>query len=186
VRFPTLRWLGAMLVSFALACSWRPARADDPAALALAVKAAFLVKFEPYVTWPAQAFPGADSPFNLCIVGGAPFGPLLDRAAAGQEAAGHKIVVLRLKIVQAEAHCQMIYIATADATATRQALASVAGTSVLTVTDSVTDPTAKGMINFVIADSRVRFEIDAGVARLAGLEISSKLLSLAVSVRSAP
>lgn len=182
----TLSRLGAMLVSFAFACPWTAARADDPAALALAVKAAFLVKFEPYVTWPAQAFPAADSPFNLCVVGGTPFGALLDRAAAGQETAGHKIAVLRLGSVQAEAHCQMIYIAAADAAAMRQVLASVAGTPVLTVTDSVTDPADKGMINFVIADNRVRFEIDAGAAKRAGLDISSKLLSLAVSVRPAP
>ena len=182
----TLGRLGAMLVSFALAWPWTAAGADDPGALALAVKAAFLVKFEPYVIWPAEAFPAADSPFNLCVVGGAPFGALLDRAAAGQGVAGHKIAVLRLTAVQAEAHCQMIYIATADAAGLRQVLASVAGTPVLTVTDSVTDPADKGMINFVVADNRVRFEIDAGAARRAGLDISSKLLSLAVSVRAAP
>jgi len=57
---------------------------------------------------------------------------------------------------------------------------------VLTITDGVADPAARGMINFVIVDNRVRFEIDAGGARRAGLDISSKLLSLAVSVRPAP
>ena len=182
----TLRRLGAAIVFLALACPWTAARADDPAALALAVKAAFLVKFQPYVTWPPQAFPAADSPFNLCIVGGAPFGALLDRAAAGHETGGHKIAVLRLPAVQPDSHCQMVYIAAVDAVAVRQIQASVAGTPVLTVTDSVADPAAKGMINFVIADNRVRFEIDAAQAKQAGLEISSKLLSLAVSVRPAP
>jgi len=175
-----------MLVSLVLACPLTEARAEDAAALALAVKAAFLVKFEPYVTWPPQAFPAADSPFNLCIVGGTPFGALLDRAAAGQEAAGHRIVVLRLTAVQPESHCQMIYIAATDAGAVRRAEAAVAGAPVLTITDGVADPAARGMINFVIVDNRVRFEIDAGGARRAGLDISSKLLSLAVSVRPAP
>jgi len=42
------------------------------------------------------------------------------------------------------------------------------------------------MITFVIASDRVRFEIDEARAVRSGLAISSKLLSLAVSVRPAP
>ncbi len=56
------------------------------------------------------------------------------------------------------------------------------GAPVLTVTDGATDPAAKGIINFVIADDRVRFEIDNSAALADGLTISSKLLSLAVHV----
>ena len=52
----------------------------------------------------------------------------------------------------------------------------------LTVTDAATDPAAKGIINFVIEDDRVRFEIDNSTAAAGGLTISSKLLSLAVHV----
>ena len=184
MRQATLGYLGAMLVSFALACPWTVAQADDAGTLAVAVKAAFLYKFEPFVAWPAEAFAAADSPFNLCVVGKDPFGPLLDRTVDGQKTAGHPVAIVRLKSVSADAHCHMLYIA--DAGTARQAEAAVAGAPVLTVTDGVADPATKGMINFVIADNRVRFEIDAGQAKLAGLDISSKLLSLAVSVRSAP
>jgi hypothetical protein len=41
----------------------------------------------------------------------------------------------------------------------------------------------KGIVNFVIVDDRVRFEIDDAEAARRGLRISSKLLSLAVSVK---
>ena len=61
----------------------------------------------------------------------------------------------------------------------------MAGKPVLTVTDAADDAGAKGMINFVIAAGRVRFEIDDVAARAGGLVISSKLLSLAVSVKPA-
>jgi len=57
VRSVPLTLLGAMVVAFALVVPQAPALAEDPAALALAVKAAFLYKFEPFVTWPAEAFP---------------------------------------------------------------------------------------------------------------------------------
>lgn len=186
MRTRTLRWLGAPIVLLALAGPWVAARADESGALALAVKAAFLYKFEPFVSWPASAFPAPDSPFNLCVVGDDPFGSLLDRVVAGQQTAGHGIAVVRLRALSPDAHCSLAYIAAADAAAARQAEAAVAGTPVLTITDSIADASAKGMINFVIADNRVRFEIDAALARQAGLEISSKLLSLAVSVKPAP
>jgi len=176
--------LGAIVVAFTLAAP--QARADDPAALALAVKAAFLYKFEPFVTWPAQAFPAPDSPFNLCVIGADPFGAVLDRAVDGQETAGHRVAVVRLTLLSRDAHCQMLYIAPAASPAARELEAAVDGTPVLTVTDSIGDPSAKGMINFVIVDNRVRFEIDDAAAKRSGLQISSKLLSLAVSVRPAP
>jgi hypothetical protein len=175
-----------MVVLSVLGVGVEAARADDANTLVLAVKAAFLYKFEPFIAWPAQSFPAPASPFNLCVVGDDPFGPLLDRAVSGQQTAGHAIAVLRLKTVSPDAHCQLLYIATADAESARQAEAAVAGTGVLTITDSMEDGAAKGMINFVIADNRVRFQIDAAAAAQGGLTISSKLLSLAVSVRSGP
>jgi YfiR/HmsC-like len=53
---------------------------------------------------------------------------------------------------------------------------------VLTVTDGAADPDNRGIINFVISDGRVRFEIDNLAAEASRLTISSKLLSLAVRV----
>ena len=91
---------------------------------------------------------------------------------------------MRLGATSQEADCKIIYIAGGAPKLAAQVLASVAGKPVLTVTDAAGDGPAKGMINFVIADGRVRFEIDDAAARASGLGISSKLLSLAVSVNS--
>ncbi len=186
MRSATLRWLGASVVSVALIWPWGAARADGSAAPAFAVKAAFPYKFEPFITWPADAFPAPESPFNLCVIGGDPFGSLLDRAVGGQQMAGHGIAVVRLSLLSRDAHCQMLYIAPAAAQAAHEIEAAVEGMPVLTITDSIGDASARGMINFVIADNRVRFEIDDAAAKRNGLQISSKLLSLAVSVRPAP
>ncbi len=61
-------------------------------------------------------------------------------------------------------------------------LAAVRGDPVLTFTDSALTPWDKGIVHFVILDARVRFEIDARQAATNGIMISSKVLSLAVSV----
>jgi len=49
---------------------------------------------------------------------------------------------------------------------------------VLTVADSEGFMAQGGMINFVVQDSKIRFDINAMVAERAGMKISSRLLSL--------
>jgi hypothetical protein len=61
-----------------------------------AVKAAFLPRFAKYVTWPPAAVPKGSDPFVLCVIGGDPFGPLLDQAAQSQTVDGRRIVVKRM------------------------------------------------------------------------------------------
>jgi len=162
------------------------AKAADPNPLELAVKAAFIYKFQFYVSWPPRAYTAPDSPFKLCIVGDDPFGNLIDQAVSGQRVGGRTIAVARLSSVSVDDHCQMLYLGTEDPRLARQELSAVDGQPVLTITDAISDDSAKGMINFVIADDRVRFEIDDAAAARDGLPISSKLLSVALSVRPLP
>lgn len=164
------------------ALSQRPAEAQD-GSLALAVKAAYLVKIQPFVTWPSAAFATAQSPFTLCVAGSDPLGGLLDRAVAGQSFSGRAETVRRLADASETAGCQIFYVASSDPLALRQALDAVRGRPILTVTDGVTEADAGGMINFRVIDDRVRFTIDDDAAAASGLDISSKLLNLAVSVR---
>jgi hypothetical protein len=146
----------------------------------LAVKATYLYKFPPFVEWPAGALPPGDN-FTLCVVGEDPFGGMLDRAISGQQVKDRPIVVRRLATFNAEAGCQMVYATGSAAQSVPAILAALRGKPILSVTDGERD--AKGMLNFVIADNRVRFEIDDQAAAEAGLVISSKLLSLAIHVR---
>jgi hypothetical protein len=186
VRSATLTVVGAMAVWLTLACGAGSARGEDAESLALAVKATFLYKFQPFVTWPAEAFPSPAAPFTLCIVGKHPFGILLDRVIDGQRAGDREVVARRLAKISPDDHCQIMYVGADDPAIAKELQLPVAGMPVLTVTDSIADASAKGIINFVVAGNRVRFEIDDAAARRSGLQISSKLLSLAVSVRAAP
>ena len=168
-----------LLAIFAL----RPLAAGAEDNLELAVKATYLVKFLPFVTWPASAFPAPDSPFILCVGGTDPFGALLDRAADGQSFSGHVLAVRRLEDSAGGPACQMVYIAPGNAGAARRSLDIARGRPVLTVTDAAEAGEPEGMLNFVMTEGKVRFTIDEDAARESGLDISSKLLRLAVSVR---
>jgi hypothetical protein len=143
------------------------------------VKAAFIVKFGGYVGWPADA----GGPLTLCVVGYDPFGPALDRAAAGQQVNGRPVQVRRLPRIEKDSACALAFVGGAPVQDVASALSSVSGKPVLTVTDSRLGP-SRGMIHFQVDRSRVRFHIDEKRAAACGLTISSKLLALALSVRS--
>lgn len=166
-------WLGAAATAGA-----------QSASLEYAVKANYLYKFTPFVEWPARAYASPTSPFAICVAGQDPFGPLLDRAVQGQQVDGHPIVVRRLAVAEPGAGCHMLFAGHSSRQSTAQMLSALAGQPVLTVTDQAAKG-AGGMIQFVLQDGRVRFAIDAKAAAAGGLTISSKLLGLAVSVRTA-
>jgi hypothetical protein len=171
-------WTVVWLVAFAVlhaACA-------QGTSLEYAVKATYLHKFAPFVEWPdpAAEFPGGE--FIICVVGNDPLGAVLDRAVSGQDVAGRPIAVHRFSDLTSNPSCAVMYVTGSDAKSIAGILAAVHGAPVLTVTDGATDPAAKGIINFIIQDDRVRFEIDDSAAAANGLTISSKLLNLAVHV----
>jgi hypothetical protein len=158
----------------AVACGLPAAvRAADP--IEYAVKAAYLAKFPFYVEWPSAAFAAPNSPIVLCVVGEDPFGSMLDEAVAGQQVQGHPLLVRRMKTAPPrDAACHIAYLGV-DARAEH-----LRGSGMLLVTDA---PAGGGVIAFVLKDNRVRFTVDDEAAAQSGLIISSKLLSVALSVK---
>ena len=147
-----------------------------------AVKAAFLPRFARYVSWPQPASPGAGAPFQLCVVGRDPFGPLLDQAAASELIDGHNVAVRRIPSADRAAGCQLAFVEGATAQETSRMLLALRNQAILTVTDARAGP-QRGMIHFTIVSGRVRFFIDDAEAAGRGLAISSRLLALAAGVR---
>lgn len=146
------------------------------------VKATYLYKLAAFVEWPQGA--GARGSFNLCVVGDNPFGGLLKQAVQGQTINGRPIVVQRFRTIAGNPGCQIMYVTGSAAQPPSAILAAVHGAPVLTVTDEARDRADTGIINFVLVDNHVRFEINDAEATEDGLIISSKLLSLAVRVQS--
>jgi hypothetical protein len=152
--------------------------------LEYAVKATFLYKFASFVEWPAGSFEHESSPFNLCVVGGDPFGGRIREAVTGQSVGRHPIVLRELAKVEPNAGCHTLFLSASETHSATEGLNAVSGTPVLTVTDSALGQTA-GIIHFVIVDGRVSFDIDDVAAVRNRLVISSKLLALARRVHTA-
>ena len=135
------------------------------------------------MSWPEKAWAAPNAPLVICVQGADPFGPVLDRATAGQAVGPHPVQVRRLARLDANSGCQIAYVAGGAAQSQAQALQAVEGAPVLTVTDDAAHAPAKGIVQLVLDGGKVRFAIDAAQADKNGVTISSKLLALAVAVK---
>ena len=176
--------IAGILMAFSLTFPGQAAWAQDGNSLEKAVKATYLYKFGGFVDWPDAAFVSPSSDVHLCIAGDDPFGTTLDLAVQGQQVEGRPVVVRRIKTAEPDSQCHIMFISGSSAQSVAEGINAVSGTPTLTITDSSRDAAAKGIIHFVVRDNRVRFEIDDRIAASNGLLISSKVLSLAVSVRA--
>ncbi|OGG52063.1 MAG: hypothetical protein A3F84_18365 [Candidatus Handelsmanbacteria bacterium RIFCSPLOWO2_12_FULL_64_10] len=173
----------ALLVAACLAAGHAPdARAQEAAPSEYQVKAAFLYNFAKFVEWPTEAFQDATSPFVIGVLGNDPFEGALDQTVRGKKVNGRAMAVRRLK-EEALGGCHILFISASEKRPLWQILGCLKGSSVLTVGEMESFTQAGGIVNFVMKEGRVRFEINADGAERARLRVSSKLLALAKVVR---
>jgi hypothetical protein len=167
-------WLAGFAVSLGLLPGNHAWAADAP--IVTAIEAVYLTKFSPFIEWP----PSAD-PSTICVLND---DKIADEATqAESKAVGTISLPIRRIVFGDVAGCQILFIGAAtDIRMAKAALAATEAEPILTVTDRAADG-AKGIINFVIWNDRVRFEVDEPGADRRQLRISSKLLSVAVSVK---
>jgi hypothetical protein len=154
------------------------ARAD--ASLEYAVKAAYLPKFVPFITWPDGAFTSPTQPVTICVLGNDPFGGKLQESASAARSGDRAIIVRRMTAPDQGTSCHLLFLS-GDVVVAEAALDAIKGKPVVTVTDSGLK--VRGVISFLIEANHVRFDIDDAAAAQGGLVISSKLLSLAHAVK---
>lgn len=145
------------------------------------VKAAFLYRFLSFVDWPAQAFPRADSPIVIGVLGADDVHGSLEQAVQGRLAQGRPVHIRRLKEGERASGVQVLFVGRA-AMAQLPKVTGPPGLLIVTEADGALDQGS--MINFVRSDGRVRFEVAPEAAERRGLRISSRMLAVALHVKT--
>jgi len=143
------------------------------------IKAGFIYNFANLVQWPANAFSQPDSPIVIGILGEDPFGTILDRVLAGKRVNGRAFLVKRLKSVLDLKECHIVFVSSSELTHLAEAIHSVKGMPILTIGEIPGFARRGGVINLVLEDNKVHFEVNVEAAKEADLTISSRLLALA-------
>lgn len=147
------------------------------------VKATYLYNFSRFVEWPEQAGPATQSDtFLICVLGDNPFGSTLNDLVANESIEGRSVETKQVLTPADAAKCRVLFISLSEEGRLKTILSGLRKSSVLTVSDLPRFVEKGGMIQFVLEDNHVRFQVNATTAKRAGLVMSSELLKLAVSV----
>jgi len=179
------RRVSAAFVIFLLLCPFHVS-AQQTKASENAVKATYLYNFGRFVQWPTDAATAKGNSFPICILGEDPFGAVLDSILSGESIDGKTVVAKRVSKSQETLDCRVLYISSSEDSRLKEILAGVDNAAVLTVSDIPQFSQRGGMIQFVLAGNKIRFEVNLTNAQTAGLTMSSDLLKVAVAVRKSP
>lgn len=143
------------------------------------VKAALLYKLAKFTEWPEEAFSAEPEHLVYCVVGRGPMGEALAEAVEGKTVGGRQVVVRRDTRIGALSGCQVLFLHGAEDRDLARVLAVLGNRPILLVGESRCFASRGGMINLIVEDARIRFEINPARAQEARLRISPNLLNLA-------
>ena|SRR5688572_15109563 len=171
-----------LIGAFTLAWAFAVLPLQAQVATAPEVKAAYLLNFVKFTTWPAGVAPdGAD--LTMCVIGDERVLVALDEVTHGQRIEGRGIIVVALADQDDARGCHLVYASGLRADREQSLVDATRGRPILTASDSGTFMKRGGVAAFHIAGGRMKFSVNPSAAERAQLRISSRLLSLAVIVK---
>ena len=146
-----------------------------------AVKAAYLCRLGSFVDWPQSVL--NDEQFTIAVMDDDGVGAELEHLLPHQKIKNRRIQLRRVTSVREVADAQILYVGPSHRVGLSQIVASTTGRPVLLVTSQEAALDAGSMVNFVMVEHRVRFEISMDASARSNLTIGSELLSVAVRVQ---
>jgi len=144
------------------------------------VKAAYIVNFSKFVTWPDEAFSSESSPFVIGVYKNEQISTYLKKMLLNKRILGRMPIIKNFSKPEDISKCQILFIGKVDKQELNEIYKKVKDQPVLTVGDNISEfCESGGMINFTHQYSKYRFEINNNAATKAKIKISSKLLALA-------
>jgi len=147
-----------------------------------AVKAVFLYRFAGYVTWPPSTTDA--SQFTIAVLGADDVAEQLRQLLPEHPIHGKRARVVTIQGLGELGDAQMLYLGPIVPGQLRVLLEELKDRPILIVTDQPGALDEGSMVNFLIEQQHVRFEISTIAAKRSGLQIDSGLLAVAERVKT--
>lgn len=176
-----------VIIALTLVVSMGTAQAESNLSQEYKVKAAFLYNFIKFVDWPKEKIADSNS-ISIGIIGENPFGkafePLKDKRLKEKKViikpfGSFEETKQNADEIDTLRECHVLFVCRSEAEHFNEIIKSVKDHSVLTVGDTKDFLESGGIVNFLMEDEKVCFEIHNAAAKKAKLDIRSKLLRLA-------
>jgi hypothetical protein len=162
------------------------AQVDDTAAgLERSVKAAFVFKFAGFVEWPPQAL-GLGLPIRIGVMGEEIIVEEITDAASSRTVEGRRVLAKRIEPGDSLEGVHILFIREPAFQLLGDRLDQLTPEAMLIVTESPGALEHGSIVNFVVDDGRVRFDLSLEAAERRGLRLSSRLITVARKVIGGP
>jgi len=148
----------------------------------ITVKAVFLYRFAGYVSWPASAANARQ--FTIAVLGAEDVAEELRRFLPAHPVQGRPARATAIHELAQLGDAQMLYIGPGVTGKLRALIDTLKDRPILIVTEEPGALDGGSMVNFLIEQHHVRFEISTAAAKRAGLQIGSGLLAVAERVKT--
>ncbi len=142
-------------------------------------KSLYCWKFIKYIEWPSSYHQGS---FEIGVLGDSPIQKYFEEWQVGRKVNLQDIVVKKYSSASSVDKPHILYIPSSRSKDISSALKNLQGKSTLVITEKDGLANQGSMINFIVVNSRVRFEINKGNAEKFDLLVSSSLLELSTRV----
>ena len=163
--------LALAIAAFALVRTARDASASQQPEADL--KAELIERFTRFVEW--EALPDV---MTICVVGDTPITAQLQKVARRQKIKDRPARVLTIGAESVD-RCQVVLVAGDEPEQLHAVLDRTDGRPILSIAEAPGAAAAGAIINLVIVDQHIKFEINTAAAKRGRLTLRSKLLKLA-------
>lgn len=161
------------------------ARPTAPSATESQLKAAFLLNFARFVTWPSLAFPSTDTPLVVGVIADASLASDLEALVRDRGLDGRPVVVHHAPTWRDLPACHIAHFAASADWRLPEALKSFHAAGSLTTGEIDGFARRGGVIHLVRDGTRLRFEVNLASASAANLRVHAQLLRLAQRIHRA-
>ena len=152
---------------------------DDNVPQEYLVKAKYLLNIPLFTEMVAQT--NTRKSYTICLIGDTPLESVL-AASSGKLIKSRPLAVLKVADLSQMGSCQMLFIASSERHRVQTLLPEAHSRGVVTISDMRDFARMGGMINLLIVDGRIAFDLNRSAANSASISFSTHLLKLARDV----
>lgn len=146
------------------------------------IEAVYLFKFASFVTWPESAFDAPGAAIVVGVLDDPALAQALAQVANGKDVGGRPLKVRTVEPGEELDSLHILFIGADARSRAADLIEAVEGHPVLTVSDDPVVHARGTMVNFVVVDQRVRFDIAVAPVRRSRLHMSALMMTAAREV----
>lgn len=144
------------------------------------MQAAFMYNFTMLVNWPASYQSGD---FVIAVLGSGAINKELEDMAKQKKAGSQTIVIKKISSAGEIGNAHMVYVSNSAKSKIPDVVAKTASSATLVVTESDGAGKEGSIINFMLVDEKLRFELNEPKASAKGLKLAANLIKLGIPVK---